>query len=200
MNEPMNGFTNPPHGCGKHGKLPAKVPPQARVVGIHLRLARWLAPALVAGFLLFPVLIPVLFSAGMFASSARAEPNFFEQRLIEAKALEAFKRMIVLWQEEVYFELYAEGMSASKARISQEVFAQRMVELSWVPFGDLNPKYLKASYRFRTMVYISVRMPYRHKFNPENRFSKQQTLALLFEEGRWRIDLVELIRSPYSGV
>ena len=138
-------------------------------------------------------------AAGPMVPEALAEPNFFEQRRIEAKALEAFRRMITLWQEEVYFELYEEGMSASKARITQELFAQRMVELSWVPHGELNPKHLKASYRFRTVVYITARIPYRHKFNPDSRFSKQQTVVLLFEDGRWRLDLIELIRSPFSG-
>ena len=194
----MNGFANSPHGCGRRPKLPkhlqfrAKSPLKTRGWGKHSLPVRWVGPFLAA--------VALLYLIGIAVPSARADPNFFEQRLIEAKALEAFKRMIILWQEEVYFELYAEGMSASKARVSQEEFAQRMVELSWVPYGDLNPKFLKATYRFRTVVYLSVRVPYRHKFNPENRFSKQQTLVLVYEEGRWRIDLIELIRSPFSGV
>jgi hypothetical protein len=134
------------------------------------------------------------------APAAQAEPNFFEQRKIEAQALEAFRRILTLWQEEVYFELYDWGMEASRARISREDFAQRMVELSWVPRGELNPRYLKADYRFRTVVYITARVPYRHKFNVDNRFSKDQTLVLVQEGMQWRIDLIELIRAPFSGV
>jgi len=133
------------------------------------------------------------------APRAGAEPNFFEKRKIEAQAIAAFLRMITLWQEEVYFELYGEGTVASKERLDQESFAQRMVELSWVPNGELNPKHLKADYRFRTMVYVSARVPYRHKFNPNQRFTRDQTMILLRENDRWRVDLVELIRSPYSG-
>jgi len=132
--------------------------------------------------------------------AAQADPNFFEQRKIEAQALEAFRRIITLWQEEVYFELYESGMEASKGRISREDFAQRMVELSWVPRGELNPRFLKAEYRFRTVVYITARVPYRHKFNVDTLFSKDQTLVLVQEGGQWRIDLIELIRAPYSGV
>lgn len=131
---------------------------------------------------------------------AWAESNFFEQRKIEAQALEAFQRVLRLWQEEVYFELYDFGMAESRARISREQFAQRMVELSWVPKGELNPKHLKTSFRFRTLVYITARVPYQHKFNPDRRFSKDQTMMLVQEEGQWRLDLIELIRSPYSGV
>ena len=133
-------------------------------------------------------------------TALQADPNYFEQRKIEAQALETFRRVITLWQEEVYFELYDHGMASSQARISREEFAQRMVELSWVPEGELNPTYLKAQYRFRTVVYVSARIPYRHKFNPDNRFSKEQTLLMLQEDGQWKVDLIALIRAPYSGV
>lgn len=133
------------------------------------------------------------------AGGLRAEPNYFEQRRIEAQALEAFRRMVDLWREEVYFELYDDGIAASRARIGREEFAQRMVELSWVPDGELNPSHLKAAYRFRTIVYVTARMPYRHKFNPERRFAKDQTFLLQQEDGQWKVDLIALIRAPFSG-
>jgi hypothetical protein len=127
-----------------------------------------------------------------------AAPNAFEQRKIEAQALEAFKRMLGLWREEVYFELYDQGMEASKARITRENFAQRMVQLEWLPQGDPNPRYLTADYRFRTLTYVKVRVLYRNKFNPSQQFAKDQTFLLLQENGAWKIDLVDLIRSPYG--
>lgn len=147
-----------------------------------------LLPCLLLGVLLLAPAVP------------QAEPNFFEQRKIEAQALETFRRVITLWQEEVYFELYDHGMAASQGRLSREEFAQRMVELAWVPEGELNPRFLKAEYRFRTVVYVTARVPYRHKFNPDNRFVKEQTLLLLREGGQWKVDLVSLIRAPFSGV
>jgi hypothetical protein len=131
--------------------------------------------------------------------AAAAAPNAFEQRKIEAQALEAFRRMLTLWREEVYFELYDQGMEASKARISRENFAQRMVQLEWLPQGDPNPRYLSANYRFRTLTYVKVRVLYRNKFNPSQQFSKDQTFLLTQEQGAWRIDLVDLIRSPYGS-
>ena len=160
-------------------------------------LFRRLAPAvgsLAAGVLLVAALTLLP------ASPAWSEPNFFEKRNIELQALEAFKQIINRWREEVYFELYDSGMEESQKRITRQDFAQRMVELSWVPQGELNPKFLKLRYHFRTMVYVTARVPYRHKFDQTRSFSKDQTMVMVWEKGQWRIDLIELIRSPYSGV
>jgi hypothetical protein len=156
--------------------------------GVRFALAVPLTAALLAALLAGP------------AAPLRAEPNFFEQRKIEAQALESFRRIVTLWQEEVYFELYDFGMAASKARISREAFAQRMVELNWVPEGELNPTHLKAQFRFRTVVYVTARIPYKDKFNPDKRFTSEQTLLLTQEDGQWKVDLISLIRAPFSGV
>jgi hypothetical protein len=134
-----------------------------------------------------------------FPTAATAAPNAFEERKIEAQALEAFRRMLTLWREEVYFELYDQGMEASKARISRENFAQRMVQLEWLPQGDPAPRYLSANYRFRTLTYVKVRVLYRNKFNPSQQFSKDQSFLLTQEQGAWKVDLVDLIRSPYGS-
>lgn len=133
------------------------------------------------------------------APPAPAAPNHFEQRKIEAQALEAFRRILTLWREEVYFELYDQGMEASKARISREDFAQRMVQLEWLPQGEPSPRYFSAEYRFRTMAYVKVRMLYRNKFDPTQQFNKDQTFLLMQENGTWRVDLIDLIRSPYGA-
>ena len=130
--------------------------------------------------------------------SLRAEPNAFDQRRIETEALEAFHKVLAMWREEVYFELFANGTRESQQRLGQEGFAQRMVELTWVPDGVPNPKYVSAEIRHRTMVYIKVRVPYRHKFNPDKRFSKEQALLMQQEGGLWRVDLVQLVRAPFE--
>ena len=139
---------------------------------------------------------PLVLAPG--GAGPRAEPNPFEQRRIEARAMEAFRTILGLWREELYFELYDHGIETSKERISREAFAQRMVELSWVPIGELNPKFFKPTFRFRTMVYLEVRVQFRHKFNPESLFFKDHTFLLLQENGTWRIDLIRLIRSPFA--
>ena len=127
-----------------------------------------------------------------------AEPNPFEKERIEAQALAAFKVIIGLWREELYFELYEFGMESTRNRIKRDQFAQRMVELSWVPKGKLNPKYLKTRFHYRTMIYVDARVEYRHKFNPSETFSKDHTFLLMEEDGIWRIDLVKLVRAPFA--
>lgn len=130
--------------------------------------------------------------------SAQAEPTRYEKQNVEAQALEAFRRMLGLWKEELYFELYEFGMESTKKQVSMGIFAQRMVELAWVPHGELNAKFLKPKFRFRTMVYINARVEYRHKFNPDRKFLKDHTFLLFEENGTWRIDLVQLVRAPYA--
>lgn len=158
------------------------------------RRARRIAPAVAL------IAMAVVALTSIPARTAWSEPNFFEKRKIELQALEAFKRIISRWREEVYFELYDSGMEESQGRITRQDFAQRMVELSWVPQGELNPKFLKLRYHFRTMVYVTARVSYRHKFDQTRGFSKDQTMVLVQEKGKWRVDLIELIRSPFSGV
>ena len=147
--------------------------------------------------LLLAVLLPLVVLLAN-AGTLRADPNAFDQRRIEAQALEAFHKALAMWREEVYFELFAQGTLESQQRLGQEGFAQRMVELSWVPDGVPNPKYVTAEFRQRTMVYIKVRVPYRHKFNPDKRFSKEQSMLMQQEGGTWRVDLVQLVRAPFE--
>ncbi|MCH8884407.1 MAG: hypothetical protein IIA41_13050 [SAR324 cluster bacterium] len=154
-------------------------------VGLLLTLAALALPAALAW-------------QGVPGGTALAEPNVFERESIEQEALDAFRRMITLWREELYFELYEEGWAASRERVSLESFAERMVELAWLPQGELDDKFLKPDFRHRTMVYIQARLAFQHKFDPTQRFEKDHSALLLKENGRWRIDLVQLVRSPYS--
>jgi hypothetical protein len=150
-------------------------------------------PFMIGSLLAAPLVALML----MLATVADAEPNPFEKRDIEEQALESFRRFLLLWQEELYFELYDLGIAATRQRITREEFARRMVELTWLPLGTLNPRYLNADMRFRTMVYIKARVVYRNKFNADQVFSNDQTMLLLKEDGEWRVDLIAMIRSPY---
>lgn len=142
--------------------------------------------------------LTLLLAVPALPAAANAAVNRFEQEAIEAEAVEAFRAVHTLWREEVYFELYDTGTAASKGRISQTEFAQRMVESDWVPDGALNPRYLSATFRFRTMVYVTARLRFRNKFNPERTYEKDARLLLLKENGQWRVDLVQLIRAPFA--
>jgi len=144
------------------------------------------------------LLLTVAFLSAGGAAPVRADPNLEEQRVIEDEAIRAFRHMITLWREELYFELYELGWQASKTRIGTEEFARRMVELAWMPEGDLDAKFLKTDFRHRTVVYVNARFLFQNKFNLNQRFTRDDTLLLLKEDGQWRMDLVQLIRSPYS--
>jgi len=133
------------------------------------------------------------------ALHARAEPNAFEQERLQAEALESFQRTLRLWREELYFELYDRGMQSTRRRVGREAFAQRMVELRWVPAGELNPRHTSTTFKFRSMVYVTARITYRSKFNPDDTFDKRQTFLLLREDEAWHVDLIELLRAPYKG-
>jgi len=136
--------------------------------------------------------------ASAWAPIGQAKPNPFEQKRIETEAQEAFRVIIQLWRQELYFELYDLGSESTQARIPREEFAQRMVELPFVPLGDLNPKYLKSKLRYRSMVYVEARVDYRHKFNTSRTFHRDHSFLLLKEGKSWRVDLVQLIRAPYT--
>lgn len=139
-------------------------------------------------------------AAGLLRPTAlRAEPSVYEQERISREAQEAFQNVINLWREEVYFELYDHGTAASRQRIGREAFAQRMVELRWIPEGPLNERRVETTFHFRTLVYVTAEVRYREKFNPQRSFAKRHTLAMLRENGDWHVDLVALLRAPYTA-
>ena len=85
----------------------------------------------------------------------------------------------------------------SRNQLTIEEFATRMVELDWVPVGLLPDKNPEVNYRYRTLLYVDVAILFRHKSFMDLQFSKQQSFLLLKEEGKWRFDLLQMIRSPF---
>ena len=111
--------------------------------------------------------------------------------------MHVFEDFLQLWQEERYFELYKYGKQQSTNQITIEEFATRMVELDWVPVGLLTEKKIEISYRYRTLLYVNTAIVFRHKSNFDLQFTKQQSFLLLKESGKWRFDLLQMIRSPF---
>ena len=107
-----------------------------------------------------------------------------------------FNNFLQLWQEERYFEMYEFGVRQSKQQLSVEEFATRMVELDWVPVNvDQEP--LQVDFRFRTMVYVTTVLEFRHKSFPELQYGKRQSFLLIQEGEGWHLDLLQMIRTPY---
>ena len=129
------------------------------------------------------------------ASARQPTPTELEEIRKETKIV--FQNFLQLWQEERYFELYEYGKKYSRNQLTSEEFATRMVELDWVPVGLLPDINSEVNYRYRTLLYVNAVILFRHKSFIDLQFSKQQSFLLLKEEGKWRFDLLQMIRSPF---
>jgi len=128
--------------------------------------------------------------------SAR-QPTPAELEAIRKETNIVFQNFLQLWQEERYFELYKYGKRHSRDQLTIEEFATRMVEIDWFPVGLLPDKKPEVNYRYRTLLYVDVAILFRHKSFMDLELSKQQSFLLLKEEGEWRFDLLQMIRSPF---
>lgn len=126
-----------------------------------------------------------------------ARPTPFERTRIRETVDLAFEQFLQLWAEERYFELYEWGKKQSQDFLSAEEFATRMVKLDWVPNGMVEDEPFQVSFRFRTFIYVDASINFRHKTNTALKFKKRQTFLLLWEKGRWRFDLLQMLRSPF---
>ena len=148
--------------------------------------------------ILFVILFLCLQSVVSFVPGAIArQPTPAELDAIRKDTRVVFKEFLQLWQEERYFELYKYGKKQSLEQITIEEFATRMVELDWVPVGLVSEKEAEISYRYRTLLYVNAAIIFRHKSNYDLQFTKQQSFLLLKENGKWRFDLLQMIRSPF---
>ena len=128
-------------------------------------------------------------------SARQPTPAELESIRIETKIV--FETFLQLWQEERYFEMYDYGRNQSRKQLSLEEFATRMVELDWVPIGLSSDKATGISFRYRTLIYMNADIIFRHKSYFDLQFNKQKSFLLLKEEGLWRFDLIQMIRSPF---
>ena len=148
--------------------------------------------------ILFVILFLCLQSVVSFVPGAIArQPTPAELDAIRKDTRVVFQEFLQLWQEERYFELYKYGKKQSLEQITIEEFATRMVELDWVPVGLVSEKEAEISYRYRTLLYVNAAIIFRHKSNYDLQFTKQQSFLLLKENGKWRFDLLQMIRSPF---
>ncbi len=137
----------------------------------------------------------IIFSG--FSNTFARQPTTAELEAIRNETKIVFQNFLQLWQEERYFELYEYGKRHSKNQLSIEEFATRMVELDWVPVGLLTDNNPEVNYRYRTLLYVNAEILFRHKSFMDLQFSKKQSFLLLKEKGKWRFDLLQMIRSPF---
>ena len=131
------------------------------------------------------------------SNASDRQPTPAELEAIRKETKIVFQTFLQLWQEERYFELYEYGKRHSRNQLTIEEFATRMVELDWVPAGLLSENIPEVNYRYRTLLYVDAAILFRHKSFMDLQLSKQQSFLLLKEEGKWRFDLLQMIRSPF---
>jgi len=145
--------------------------------------------------LLFLFFALIFFS--VVSGAVARQPTPTELEAIQNETMVVFQDFLQLWQEERYFELYKYGKQQSINQITIEEFATRMIELDWVPVGLVPEKNPKISYYYRTLLYVNAAIVFRHKSDFDLQFTKQQSFLLIKESGKWRFDLLQMIRSPF---
>ena len=148
----------------------------------------------------FSSLLLLFFALTFFSAVSGAvarQPTSTELEAIQKETVVVFQDFLQFWQEERYFELYKYGKQQSTNQITIEEFATRMVELDWVPVGLVPEKKPEILYRYRTLLYVNAAIVFRHKSNFDLQFTKHQSFLLLKESGKWRFDLLQMIRSPF---
>lgn len=150
-------------------------------------------PFLISGLLFFGILFvsipPLLWG--------QVQPTPAEIKFINKQVQQTFLEFIQLWQEERYFEMYELGKTQTRVELSPEDFATRMVQLDWVPTKMLDDPAMKISFRFRSLIYVNASLEFRHKSKEQLSFTKPLTFLLLLEDGAWKFDLIQMVRSPF---
>lgn len=126
---------------------------------------------------------------------SRPTPNEIEKTRETVNS--AFRNFLQLWEEERYFELYELGKKQSRGYLSSEEFATRMVRLDWVSTGLVDGAPFNISFRYRTLIYVDATIQFHHKTNAALEFQKRQPFLLLWESGKWRFDLLQMLRAPF---
>ena len=123
-------------------------------------------------------------------------PTPFEVESAKKQVKQMFETLLRLWQEERYFEMYQMGSDSSRNIVKEQEFATRMVKMDYLPIQK-NEQLLDLKFRYRSLIYVTTRLQFKHKTNNTIRFIKPHQFLLMFENGSWRIDLVQVLRSPF---
>jgi len=149
----------------------------------------------------FLLILCSVFTFFVIQKSYARQPSPAELESIKKETREVFENFLQLWQEERYFELYKFGKKHSTEQLTMEEFATRMVELDWVPTGLVPEHEPQITYRYRTLLYVKASIIFQHKNYFDLQFTKQHYFLIMKEKGKWRFDLIQMIRSPfYSSV
>jgi len=109
-----------------------------------------------------------------------------------------FDSIINLWRDEKYEELYDYGTLSSHVRISKEAFIRGMKQKKFklMCCGDA-AREIDVIYKSPTVVYVKAKMGYKNHLNKEA--FRHETFRLVFEEGKWKTDIMQIMKLPKGG-
>jgi len=137
----------------------------------------------------------MVFSLADISAAKRGKPP--ADNIDETKRLSErdFDSIINLWKDEKYDELYGYGTLSSHVRISKEGFVKEMTQKKFklLCCGDA-AREIEVIYKSPTVVYVKARMGYKNHINKEA--FRHETFKLVFEEGKWRTDIMQILKLP----
>ncbi len=106
-----------------------------------------------------------------------------------------FDSIINLWRDEKYEELYEYGILSSHVRISKEGFIRGMKQKKFklMCCGDA-AREIDAIYKSPTVVYVKAKIGYKNHINKVA--FRHETFKLVFEDGKWRTDIMQILKLP----
>lgn len=119
-----------------------------------------------------------------------------EKRKIERDVGHSFDEIVSLWRTGKFEDLYECGYLLNHVNISKESFVRQMknksyvIATSWEAVRDVEISIID-----RKDIYARVKIGYKNKLGGDTMFFTE-TFKMLFEGGRWRVDLFRLLLSP----
>jgi uncharacterized protein (UPF0335 family) len=123
------------------------------------------------------------------------EKEKIDRNRIEGDVIESVKRILSLWKDGRYNELYDQGDQKSRRGISREDFEHRMrkkgigLASSWEILRDIQVDIESA-----TLAYATAKIGFRPKHGGQTIF-RTETYRLSFEKGMWKVGLQKILQT-----
>ena len=147
---------------------------------------------------LLAILLFLVFGLVNVTAAKRGKPP--ADNIDETKRLSErdFDSIINLWKDEKYDELYGYGTLSSHVRISKEGFIRGMRQKKFkLMCCGYAAREINVIYKSPTVVYVKAKMGYENHLNKEA--FRHETFRLVFEEGKWKTDITQILKSPKGG-
>lgn len=124
----------------------------------------------------------------------KAKPLVADKDEIKGMAKRDFETIVALWKDEDYERLYEYGRLSSHTKVSKEAFSKRMKNKRWklMCCGD-SAGNIEAIYKTPASVFIKAIMGYK---SVVKEMKRHDTFKLTLEDGKWKIDLSQLLMAP----